>query len=571
MTMTLPESATDAQDWSWAQFQPFTAALIEQELTAETINDWMADWTRFNTFVSEIGSRNYVALTVDTTDEAIKNRYLRFSSEIVPELQKVGDVLNRKLIDSGLTVSGMDVPLRGIKSEIALFREENLPIEVQVRETETEHDEIKGAQTIEWDGEEKTVPQMNPVFMKKDRDTRKKAFNLIHERQLEDRDALNDLWVKLFKLRQEIAKNAGFDNFLEYTWQNYGRFDYSPEDVQQFHQAIEEVCVPTAQRIYAKRQQRMGVDSLRPWDLQVDTLADEPLKPFEKGDELKRVSASIFHQVDPELGAYFDDMRESALLDLDNRKGKAPGGYCIDYAYTKKPFIFMNSVGIHQDVQTMLHEAGHAFHAYAAFEQPFAQQQDPPIEFCEVASMAMELLAAPYLTADKGGFYTESEAARARIEHLEGNILFWNYMAVVDAFQQWAYTSGDAALDPAACDAQWIAIWNRFMTGVDYSGLEDWVATGWHRKMHIYTVPLYYIEYGIAQLGAVQVFANSLKNHQSALTQYRSGLALGNTATLPDLFAATGAKLAFDSATLSDAVTLMEKTIDDLEASLNQK
>jgi oligoendopeptidase F len=304
---------------------------------------------------------------------------------------------------------------------------------------------------------------------------------------------------------------------------------------------------------------------LRQWDMEAEEAGVTPLHPFTTGAQLEDGTGRMFNQVDPELGAYFQTMRDEKLLDLENYKGKAPGGYCTTFALIQRPFIFMNAIGVHDDLQTMLHEAGHAFHAFEGSRHPFIQQWHAPIEFCEVASMSMELLAAPYLPQAKGGFYTEQEAARARIEHLEGMLVFWPYMAVVDAFQQWAYTSGTAAENPAACDAKWTELWHRFKQGVDYSGVEDWIATGWHRKLHIFTVPLYYIEYGIAQLGAAQVWANSLHDQQGALNAYRRGLALGNTANLPDLFSAAGAKLAFDVDTLGKMVELIEKTIGELE------
>lgn len=400
------------------------------------------------------------------------------------------------------------------------------------------------------------------------RTEREEAFRLVHARRLQDRQALNELWTKMFRLRQQMAQNAGLNNFLEYTWKNYGRLDYTPADVQQFHQAIEQVVVPAVERLNEKKRRQLGLDVLKQWDTDA-TPPDAPtLKPFTNGAELGEVSGRIFQQVDPELGRYLQIMREEDLLNLDNYKGKAPGGYCTGFAMVKRPFIFMNSVGIHDDVQTMLHEAGHAFHVFEANDWPYAGQNHAPIEFCEVASMSMELLAAPYLAKEQSGFYDESEAAHARIEHLEGMLVFWPYMAVVDAFQQWAYTSGDAALDPANCDAKWTELWQRFKTGVDYSGQEDWVATGWHRKMHIFTYPLYYIEYGIAQLGAAQVWANSLTDQAGALAAYRRGLSLGNTATLPDLFSAAGAKLAFDAETLGRMVALIEQTIGELEATV---
>jgi oligoendopeptidase F len=563
---TLPKDALSVLDWQWQDYEPFAKDLMARDITPTTLESFMTDWTLFSDMVSEASSRMYVATTLDTTDKAAEERYLNYYKTIYPELARMGDVLNRKLVDSGLTPANYDVPLRYIRAEIELFREENLPLISEIVELENQYDKLIAAQTVMWEGEEKTLAQMSPVFMDTDRAKREKAFRLVHERQLQDRKALDDLWVKLFSLRHKVAINAGFENYLEYRWKAFGRFDYSVEDTARFHEAIEKVVVPAVERLNKKLREKLGVDVLRQWDVNAVQPGQQPLKPFKTGAELEGVSATIFQSVDPELGSYFQTMRDEKLLNLENYKGKAPGGYCTDYAVIKRPFIFMNAIGIHDDVQTMLHEAGHAFHAFESADKPYVGQRGAPIEFCEVASMSMELLAAPYLTKAKGGFYADAEAARARIEHLEGLLVFWPYMAVVNAFQEWAYTVGDAAVNPANCDAKWTELWHRFKKGVDYSGIEDWVETGWHRKLHIYTVPLYYVEYGIAQLGATQVWANSLNGQAKALADYRKGLSLGNTVPLPELFAAAGAKLSFDAETLGRMVALVEKTISELEA-----
>ena len=274
----------------------------------------------------------------------------------------------------------------------------------------------------------------------------------------------------------------------------------------------------------------------------------------------------MFHRVDSRFGEYYDTMARESLLDLDNRKNKAPGGYCTSFPMSRRPFIFANAVGLPDDLQTMLHESGHAFHNFERYALPYTQQRQVGLEFAEVASMSMELLAAPYLAAKDGGVYSEADAARAHIEHLEKNILFWPYMAVVDAFQHWVYENPADAADPSKCDAQWAAQWNRFMSGVDWSGLEEEMKTGWQRKLHIHQVPFYYVEYGLAQLGAVQIWANALSDQAGAVASYRRALALGGTVLLPQLFAAAGAKFAFDAATLRKYVDLMERTIEKLEA-----
>jgi oligoendopeptidase F len=417
---------------------------------------------------------------------------------------------------------------------------------------------------VEWAGQEVTLAQLQPVCQNPDRAQREQAWRLAAERQLADREAINELWQDFLGLRRRIAANADLGDYRAYCWQKLLRFDYTPADCLRFHQAIEAEVVPAARRIYEKRRQQLGVNSLRPWDLEVDPLGRPPLRPFHNGQELQTKSLAIFHHLDPQLAAYFETMVNEDLLDLDNRKNKAPGGYCMAFTAVKRPFIFMNAVGLHDDVQTMLHEAGHAFHVFETNHLPYFQQLQVGEEFGEVASMAMEWLAAPYLSAP-GSFYSPAEAARARLEHLERSILFWPYMAVVDAFQHWVYENPAAAMNPANCDAHWVALWQRFIPGVDWGGLEQELMTGWQRKLHIHQVPFYYVEYGLAQLGAVQVWRNALTDQAEAVASYRRALALGGTVSLPQLYATAGAKFAFDGPTLGTAINLMEETIAALE------
>lgn len=564
----LPTTAQDILDWDWAQFESYFADLQARDLNAETLDTWLSDWTRIAELVMELASRRHVAMTQNTADKDAETAYYAFLDELLPPVRKANHRLNRKLLDSGLKPDTFAVPLQRIHAEVSLFREANIPLLTEEAKLGSDYQKIVGAQTVEWQGEERTLAQMRTVAQDTDRARRESAWRLVSDRWLQDRDAINDLWKKLMSLRGQIAANADHPDYRAYRWQDFHRFDYTPDDCLRFHAAIEEVVVPAAERIYARRQKRLSVDALRPWDLQVDPLNRPPLKPYPAGesDVLNAKMSAIFHNVAPELGAYYDIMRDEHLLDLDNRKNKAPGGYCTTFNAVKRPFIFMNGVGLHDDVQTLLHEGGHAFHAFDAARLPYFQQRDVPIEFAEVASMAMELLGAPYLTEDSDGFYSEADARRAQVEHLEGIIQFWPYMAVVDAFQHWVYTHHAEASDPANCDAKWAELWGRFMKGVDWSGLEDALLTGWHRKLHIHEIPFYYIEYGLAQLGAVQVWRNSLTDPSKALVDYRSALALGGTRSLPDLFAAAGAQLAFDSALLGKLVELVEGAILELEA-----
>lgn len=563
--MNLPRTIDDFMRLEWEQIAPYYDELTERSLTAQNLPQWMADWSRLTEMVDETEARLMVSTTQNTADKAIEQRYMHFIENTYSNARAAEQRLKRKLIDSGLEPEGFEIPLRNMRASAELFRDENLPLLAEERKLSLEFDQIMGAQTVQWDGKEITLTQLSPVLTENDRARREQAWHVMMDRWQQDRPAINVLWAKFLGVRQQIAKNADFNDYRAYRWVDLMRFDYSPDNCKQFADAIEEVVVPAATHLYARLRQRLGVDTLRPWDVEVDPHNRSPLHPFSDTVDLEAKSEAIFRQVDPVLGDYVATMRREELLDLANRKNKGGGGYCTTFAYSRQPFIFMNAVGLHRDVQTFLHEAGHAFHVYETNGLPYHRQRDYTSEIAEVASMSMELLAGPYLAAERGGFYSEQEAARARIEHLEGTIQFWPYMAVVDLFQHWVYENPDTAADSASCDAQWAALWTRFMPGIDYTGYEDIMAFGWHRKMHIHEVPFYYVDYGLAQLGAVQVWRNSLTDTARAVAQYRHALSLGATRPLPELFSAAGAKFAFDAGTLRQAVDVLESTINDLE------
>lgn len=568
MFYTLPKSAQEFMQWSWAQIEPYYRDLENRPLTAQNIDMWLADWTYLLQLLSETSARLQIATTVNTEDKDAVERLDSFLVNIAERAQVEEQKLKQKLIASGLQPAGFEIPLRNMRTEAEIFSDANVPLFTQEQQKSIAYNQIVGAQTVQWEGKEVTLTQLKPVMQSENRAEREQAWRLIAERRLADRDKLNVLWQEFLPLRLKMAKNAGFKNYRDFRWKQFMRFDYSPKDCETFHKAIEKVVVPAATRIYERQRQLLGVDALRPWDLDRDDVyppSRPPLHPFKAVEELVSKAETIFHRVDPELGEFFSIMRRENLLDLDNRKGKAPGGYQSSLVLVKRPFIFMNAVGIHDDVQTLLHEGGHAFHWFEASRLPYSQQWEYGAEIAEVASMSMELLAAPYLTAKDGGYYTEADAAHARIHHLEQMLLFWPYMTVVDAFQHWVYTHPRKAADPASCDAKWGELWARFIPGVDWSGLEDARVTGWHRKLHIFLIPFYYVDYGLAQIGALQVWRNSLTDKQQAIKQYRHALSLGGTRPLPELFAAAGAKFAFDKGTIGELVALIEGTIHDLE------
>ncbi len=567
MLASLPNDVAAFNLLDWPQIAPYYDELAARPINAANIEQWLADWTQLVLLLNERQTRLQVATTVNTEDKDAETQYKSFLDTITPPMMTAEQALKQKLLDSGLSAPNFDVPLAKLRAQATLFREANVPLLTEESKLIVEYDQIFGSLTVEWESEQVPLARLLPALQDPDRAMRERAWRLMRARQMQEQPALSALWTKFMDVRKQMALNAGFSDYRAYRWQQLLRFDYTPEDCLRFHAAIEQIVVPALSRLARKRVAKLGLPTLRPWDTAVDTSGRPALHPYQQTSELIEKSKAIFQHVDPQLGSYFATMDAEKLLDLESRKAKAPGGYCTEFAVKHQPFIFMNGVGLHIDVQTLIHEAGHSFHVFEAARLPYFQQQleNVPIEFAEVASMAMELLAAPYLTTQYGGFYTEAEAARARYENLEELIAFWPYMSLVDTFQHWIYTNHDVARDIEACNDKWAELYTRFLPMVDWSGLEDIRRVFWQRQLHIFELPFYYIEYGLAQLGAAQIWANSLSDQAGAVAAYRKALSLGGTASLPELYRTAGARLSFDADTLLPIVELIERTINEME------
>jgi oligoendopeptidase F len=573
MFKTLPNNIQTFMSWKWDQIQPFADELMNREVTRDSLHEWLSDWAMLSNIIRESFNRLHIRTTTHTNDEENQESFKAYSETVMPPFRSFENRMKKKLLESGLEPENFVIPLRKLRSEADLFREENLPILTEIERLGTEFSRIAGARTVNWDGEELTSTQMYAKLTEPDRGIRERAWRMVSARAQQDREAIDDIWVQLLDLRQQLAKNAGYPDYRAYRWEELGRFDYTPQDCQTFHVAIEEYVVPAASRRSQQRKEQLGVDPLRVWDdfwfYRPDSSDAPPLRPYDSIEELNEKIEEVFTKVDPELGAYYHILREESLLDLESRKHKTGGAYMDDLPFSGRPFIFGNAVGTHEDVKTQLHEGGHAFHFFEALHWPYQHQSSMeymPMEFIEVGSMAMELLAAPYLEDKQGGFYSAAELARANINHLEEILGFWPYMAVVDAFQHWVYENPVQAKDTKLCDDKWETLHRRYLPHLDWSGIEDTLRFFWRQQGHIIGSPFYYIEYGLAQLGAVQIWANALKDQPKAVKAYRAALQLGGTATLPELYETAGAKFSFDDSVLPTMVKLLEKTIEELSA-----
>ena len=559
--------AIDLGDWS--QISPLFDRLETrgpQCVAAADLESWLVDWSELSAALDEESARRYIAMTCHTEDAEAEKAYLQFVQEIEPQVKPrqfklaqlyVGHPLRPKLSKSRYEVFDRDT-----KVHVELFRPENVPLETEETRLAQQYQKLSGSLTVQFQGEEKTLVQMGRYLEETDRPLRQEAWELVANRRLQEAEKFEEIFDKLIQLRQQIARNAGFDNYRDYAFRKMGRFDYSPKDCLRFHEAVEAEVMPVVRERQAERCRQLGLQQLRPWDLAVDPLNRPPLRPFEQVDQMVSRTQRVFDQLDRGLAGGFKRMDQLHLLDLANRKGKAPGGYQSTLAEARLPFIFMNAVGLQRDVETILHEAGHAFHALATREEDLYAYRSAPIEFCEVASMSMELLGNEFLQE----FYAEPEANRARRMHLEGVVNVFPWIAAVDAFQHWIYTHHDHSR--ADRTEAWVELMQRFGGEVDWSGYEPVRANLWHRQLHIFIHAFYYIEYGIAQLGALQVWANSKADKAGSLNAYKSALGLGGSRPLPELFAAAGCKFDFSRHTMAPLVELVRVELDKLNGTM---
>ncbi|SRR5690554_382967 len=519
--------------------------------TPDSLKSWILKWSELESVLSESMSRRYVAMTINTQDEKASKDYNYFVENIDPIMSEYGDLLRKKLVQHPSLLDLKDefgLWFESVKVALDLFNAKNIPLETKLAQDVQKYQGITGTMSVDFNGKTYTLSQMSPFLESPDASVREKAWRLIGNRRLKDKDRLDDSFDELFKTRIAIAKNTGSTDYLDYIFRAKGRIDYTPKDCRDFHESIEKIVLPALKEIYQQRKTQMGLTSLRPWDLNVDPLHRPALKPFENSTELLKKSAKIFKKMHPKTARWFQTLIDQNLIDLDSRIGKAPGGYQIGFDESRVPFIFMNASGTDRDAYTLFHEAGHAFHQFAMAKQPIVAYRDIPSEFAEVASMSMELI----VMSDLSEFYSPEDAKRSTRGQLEDIIWLFPWVASIDQFQHELYTRPNHN----ATDRKeiWRGIMDRFDAGVDYSGLEEFRDYLWQKQLHLFEVPFYYIEYAIAQLGALQVWANYKKDPQKALDQLFTAESLGSSQKLPQLFKTAGIQFDFSPKTIEPLI-----------------
>ncbi len=530
---------------TWDTLEPYFADLRDRNIqSAEDLQQWLKDASELEAVISEDACWRQIRMTCDTENKQLEEAFNFFMMEIQPKIQEWSDLLNRKLVENPF-VNELDQDayftyLRNVRKSIELFRPANVPLQAELNVEAQKFGMVAGKMTVQVNGEEFTLQQASRFLEDPDRGLREEVYRKIADRRLQDKETLDELFTSMLQKRHHIAVNAGFDNYRDYRFRELGRFDYTKEDCFKFHEAVKLHVMPLVDQIYRTKKNQLGLDTLRPWDIDAEPAGTQPLRPFRTGEELVEKTIDCFKRLRPFFADCLRKMKELGHLDLESRKGKAPGGYNCPLAESGAPFIFMNAAGQLDDVTTMVHEGGHAIHSFLAHPLELNGFKEYPTEIAEVASMSMELFSMDHWDVF---FDSPEELRRARTQQLERVITIFPWIATIDKFQHWVYEHPQHTIEERR--AKWSEILNEFTSKeLDVTGLEEYRAYGWQRQLHLFEVPFYYIEYGIAQLGAIGLWQQYKENPAKALDNYERALSLGGTRTLPQLFAAAG--LVFD-------------------------
>ncbi len=550
---------------NWDQVEPFFKNLLDRSiLSNDDLQKWFTDSSELESVLSENLAWRYIKMTCDTSDKEAVSSYQYFISEISPKVAPYNDQLNKKALESqflkNLKEKGFPILIRSMETDVKIFREENIPIQTKIQTKAQEFGQISGAMSITENGEELTLPQAAVMLQSPDRDLRNKVYKKISERRLEDRDKLNDLFSELIRLRNEVARNADFENFRDYMFEAMGRFDYKPEDCFNFHESVEREVVPLLDVLAERRKEMLQLDELRPWDKAVDPSGLDALKPFGDGNDLFEKSVTAFSRLNPYLGERLSIMKQMGHLDLESRKGKAPGGYNYPLGEIGVPFIFMNATSTLRDMVTLMHEGGHAVHSFLTKDLLLGAFKNTPSEVAELASMSMELLSMDHWNVF---FANSEELKRAKREHLEQIIETLPWVATIDKFQHRIYENPGHSIEER--EKKWNEIFDSFSDNItNWEGLQEVKDYLWQKQLHLYEVPFYYIEYGMAQLGAIAVWKNYRENPERGLDNYLEALKLGYTATIPEIYEKAGIKFDFSREYIAELIGFVKSELDEL-------
>ncbi|MDH5476409.1 MAG: M3 family oligoendopeptidase [Cyclobacteriaceae bacterium] len=551
---------------TWEAIAPFFDELIKKTLdTEEALRGWLKDRSELESIISEDAGWRYIRMTCDTTNEEHNQHYMQFVTEIQPKIAPISNDLNKKAVACDFLKAlekeeGYDIMIRGMRKALEIYRDENVPLQTKLQQEAQKFGQISGAMSIDHEGKELTMQQAGVLLQSTDRKLREEIYNKISNRRLEDKGTLDELYNSLIKLRDEVGRNADFENYRDYKFTSMGRFDYTPQDCFDFHESVATEVAPILNQLAEERKKSLSLDNLKPWDKSVDAEGKSPLKPFSTGEELLEKSIECFDRIDPFLGQCLSIMKEMGHLDLESRKGKAPGGYNYPLSEIGVPFIFMNATSTLRDLVTLMHEGGHAVHSFLTKDLELVDFKHTPSEVAELASMSMELISMDQWDLF---FENEDDLKRAKKEHLEQIIETLPWVATIDKFQHWVYENPNHSI--ADRTTAWNEILDTFSDSItDWEGLQTNKDYMWQKQLHLFEVPFYYIEYGMAQLGAIAVWKNYKEDKQKGLEGYMNALKLGYKRSIPEVYAAANIKFDFSKAYIKELIGFVKMELGKL-------
>ncbi len=549
----------------WSALEPILESLLSREIhNATELEQWLKDKSELEAALEEDFAWRYIKMTCDTKNPDLLEDFQYFATEIEPKIAPYANELNKKLNESpylaDLDQDKYFVFLRAVKNSLALFREENIPLFTELQITQQKYQGITGAMSVEINGQTYTLEQASNFLKDNNREVREAAWKKIQNRRFEDKDELNTIFDELVQKRHQVALNAGFENYRDYMFKALGRFDYSPQDCHDFANAIETEVVPVLKEMAQQRAAIMGLEDLKPWDMDVNPEGKAALKPFQNGEELIDKSILCFTKIRPDLGEKLATMKANKLFDVESRMGKAPGGYNYPLAETGAPFIFMNSANAFRDLTTMVHEGGHAIHTFLTANLALNDFKHCPSEVAELASMSMELLSMDQWDVY---FNKPEDLIRAKKEQLADVLKTLPWVAVIDQFQHWIYTHPEHRASER--EEAFKQIFTRFGAGfANWEGYENFFGNGWQKQLHLFEVPFYYIEYAIAQLGAIAVWKNYTETPEKAIDQYLAALSLGYTKPMDQIYETAGIQFDFSASYVKELISFVKAELDKL-------
>lgn len=531
---------------TWEHIEPFYKKLLAAEInSSEALHQWLLDRSELESTLQEDVGWRYIRMTCDTTNKELSDAFNFYVAEIEPKVAPYNNNLNLKFLNNPFSAQLENTDynnyLKSVRRQVEIYREENIQLIAEIQQKQQLYGATVAAMTVEADGKELTLQQAAVYLKNTERNKRKEVYEKISKRRLQEKDKLDALYTELISLRNKVALNAGFNNYRDYMFAALCRFDYGVEDCIEFHNSIAQEIVPLCNELNRHRKEKLGYAELKPYDLEVDITGKPALHPFKNSEEMVEKTSQCFKAIDNEVYDCFLMLKNLNRLDLESRKGKAPGGYNYPLYETGVPFIFMNSTGLLRDLVTLVHEGGHAVHAVLTHNLEFSEFKNCPSEVAELASMSMELISMEHW---QYFFDNEDELMRAKSEHLQDVIEVLPWIATIDKFQHWVYTHPGHTIEER--EKNWLRIYEEFAgTVTDWSGYEAAKHALWQKQLHLFEVPFYYIEYGIAQLGAIALWKNYRQNPAKAIGEYKDALRLGYTKTIHQIYKAAGVRFDF--------------------------